>query len=80
MKDYADKRNGAGLSPVTSADIMLERQRRKDKLSSVFNPSPLVVTEKKGTMVTARQSDGSHVTRNAGIEFKDFILGFCQST
>ena len=36
---------------------MLVRQPKKNKLSTPFNPEPLVVEEKKGSMVTA--SDGS---------------------
>ena len=43
------------------------KQSRLKKLSRPFNPTLLVVTERKGTMVTAQRGDGSKVTRNASM-------------
>ena len=45
---------------------MLVRQPKKNKLSTPFYPEPLVVEEKKGSMVTA--SDGfKSITRNSSM-------------
>ena len=45
---------------------MLVRQPKKNKLSTLLNPEPLVVEEKKGSMVTA--SDGfKSTTRNSSM-------------
>ena len=49
-----------------SSDTVLVRQPKKNKLSTPFNPEPLVVEEKKGSMVTA--GDGfKTITRNSSI-------------
>ncbi|KAK2549466.1 hypothetical protein P5673_029999 [Acropora cervicornis] len=44
-------------------DAVLVKQPRLNKLSTPFNPTPLVVTERKGTMVTGLRGDGSKVKR-----------------
>ena len=45
---------------------MLVRQPKKNNLSTTFNPEPLVVEEKKGSMVTA--CDGfKSITRNSSL-------------
>ncbi|KAI0229455.1 hypothetical protein LSAT2_020126 [Lamellibrachia satsuma] len=45
----------------------MQRQRKTGKLSTPFHPRPLVVTSRKGSMVTARRLDGSLVTRNTSM-------------
>ena len=67
MKRYADKRLHAEANPIDTGDTVLVKQPRLNKLSTPFNPTPLVVTERKGTMVTAQRSDGSQVTRNVSM-------------
>ena len=67
MKCYADKRLHAEANPIAVGDTVLVTQPRLNKLSTPFNPTPLVVTERKGTMVTAQRGDGSKVTRNVSM-------------
>ena len=43
------------------------RQPKRGELSTPFNPQPLLVTKRKGVMVTARRPDGSIVTRIASM-------------
>jgi len=64
MKCYAGKRLHAEAKPIDVGDTVLVKQPQLNKLSTPFNPTPLVVTERKGTMVTALRGDGSKVTRN----------------
>lgn len=61
---YAGKRLHAEAKPIDVGDTVLVKQPQLNKLSTPFNPTPLVVTERKGTMVTALRGDGSKVTRN----------------
>ena len=63
MKCYADKRLHAEAKPIDVGDTVLVKQPRLNKLSTPFNPTPLVVMERKGTMVTALRGDGSKATR-----------------
>ena len=56
IKVYADLKLGAKPSDIKPGDTVLVRQPKKNKLSTPFNPEPLVVEGKKGSMVTA--SDG----------------------
>ena len=66
---YADKRANAKPSPNREGDIVLLRQEKKNKLSTLFEGIPYTVFQKKGSMVTAeRTTDGRMVTRNT----KDF--------
>ena len=67
MKCYADKLLLAEANPIDVGDTVLVKQPRLNKLSTPFNPTPLVVTERKGTMVTAQQGNGSKVTRNVSM-------------
>ena len=60
MKCYAGKRLHAEAKPIDVGDTVKQPQLKK--LSTPFNPTPLVVTERKGTMVTALRGDGSKVT------------------
>ena len=64
MKCYAGKRLHAEAKPIDVGDTVLVKQPQLNKLSTPFNPTPLVVTERKGTMVTALRGDGFNVTRN----------------
>ena len=67
MKCYADKRRHAKVNPIDVGDTVLVKQSRLNKLATPFNPTPLVVTERQGTMVTAQRGDRSKVTRNVSI-------------
>ena len=63
MKCYAGKRLHAEAKPIDVGDTVLVKQPQLNKLSTPFNTTPLVVAERKRTMVTALRGDGSKVTR-----------------
>ena len=66
IKAYADSKLGTKPSDIKPGDTVLVRQPKKNKLSTPFNPEPVIVEEKKGSMVTA--SDGSKsITRNLSV-------------
>jgi len=67
MKVYKDKRAHAEKSGISAGDVVLVKQVRQNKLSTPFNPNPLTVTSRKGSMVTARRQDGSSITRNVSL-------------
>ena len=64
MKAYADTRSKAKPSKIKIGDLVLVYQRKRNKLSTRFNPSPFRVTGKRGTMITAHRK-GKYITRNA---------------
>ena len=62
-KAYWDKCNHAQDSEIKINDTVLVKQNKTNKLSSVFNPEPMIVTNRNGTMITAKR--GSYkITRN----------------
>ena len=63
MKEHADRRVRAQVSDLKIGETVLLRQRKKNKFSTNFDPSPFQVTGKKGTMITAIRN-GKYVTRN----------------
>ena len=66
IKAYADQKLGVRESNIKLGDTVLIKQPKANKLSTPFNPVPLVVEEKKGSMITA--SDGHKiVTRNSSM-------------
>ncbi|XP_028412059.1 uncharacterized protein K02A2.6-like [Dendronephthya gigantea] len=65
MKTYSDRRNHHKPSRVCVGDMVLIKQKRKNKLSSRYNPKPALVTRKKGTLVTVQKTDGSTLSRNS---------------
>lgn len=64
MKTYADERNNATKLKLTVGDKVLVQQPKENKLTTPFDPKPYEITEKKGTMITARREDKS-ITRNS---------------
>ena len=64
MKVYADNKRHTKLSDLQIGDSVLVRQPKENKLTTPFNPEPLEITQKKGTMVTAGNSRRS-ITRNS---------------
>ena len=64
MKVYADAKSRAKPSEIAISDLVLVRQRKQNKLSTPFDPSPFRVVRKKGTMITACRN-GKYITRNA---------------
>lgn len=63
MKEHADKRAQAQDPEIEIGDTVLVRQKKKNKLSTKFDPSPYKVVEVKGTMVTAVRNE-KYITRN----------------
>ena len=76
IKDYADDKRHTKVSDLKVGDSVLVRQPRENKLTTPFNPEPLEITQKKGTMVTARNSRKS-ITRNSSffkkVPFQDNV-------
>jgi hypothetical protein len=63
-KFYADRRRNAKDCDLMIGDTVLVRQRKRNKLSSYYDPNPYVVTDAKGTMITAVR--GKHkIVRNS---------------
>ena len=50
-------------SQIGVNDLVLVKQRKQNKLSTPFDPSPFRVVRKKGTMITACRN-GKYITRN----------------
>ena len=63
MKVHADTQFKAKPSSINVGDLVLVRQRKENKLSTHFNPSPFCVTSKKGAKIIVCQN-GKHITRN----------------
>ena len=63
METYADMKMRAKTSTIKIGDVVLVRQRKRNKLSTQFDPSPFRVVRMNGTMVTACRN-GKYITRN----------------
>ena len=66
MKEHADTRSRAKQSNIKVGDTVLIRQRKENKWSTKFDPSPFRVVRRKGTMVTALRN-GKYVSRNTSL-------------
>lgn len=63
-KDRADTRNRATKSDITVGDqVIVRRDEKPGKLETPYNPRPMHVKEKRGTMVTASRGKET-ITRN----------------
>ena len=72
QKTYADKRNKAEHNNLHVGDMVLMRNdKRSNKLSSVFSNKPMVVTDVRGTAVTA--ADDKHTIRRNTSRFKNAL-------
>ena len=58
-----DKRRNAKPSQLQVGEIVLVRQPRRNKLTTPFDPRPLEVVRRKGTLVTAKRGMYT-ITRN----------------
>ena len=54
-------------SSLQVGDTVLVRQREASKLSTPFDPQPLVVADKKGSMITAKRDGEATITRNVSM-------------
>ncbi len=73
MKIHADTRKKATPSTLKVGDFVLVRQKKQNKLTPPYDPKPLQITKKKGSMITAER-DGWRVTRNSS-HFKQTLVG-----
>lgn len=64
MKLYADATRNAATSPIKLGDTVLVANDAKGKLTPPFDPRPLIIVDKKGSMLTAADHDKT-VTRNS---------------
>ena len=75
MVEYANARRHTTPSNLETGDIVLVKQTKQNTLTTPYNPTPLTVKEKKGSMVTAERPDGSSITRNSSY-FKQLPRSF----
>jgi len=64
MKAYVDKRNRASASDIASGDKVLLKQVRQNKLSTLYDPHPFTVLERKGPSLILQRGDGRMFMRN----------------
>ena len=66
MKSHADNRRYVKPSTLKEGDmVFVKRDDSKKKSATPYDPRPRTVVEKKGSMVTAEDSDGVPITRNS---------------
>ena len=63
-KSYYDQQNRTRVSEIEVGDKVLVKQRQVEKRTSAFRPTPMVITAKKGSMLTA-EGGGKTITRNS---------------
>ena len=64
MKDYADAKRNAQETAMEKGDVVLVKQKRKEKTDTTRDPQQLIISKEKGTMITATYPDGKEITRN----------------
>ena len=67
MKHHFDQRTHAQTSSLQVGDIVLVRQRKANKISTPFDPHPLVVADKKGSMITTKRDGEATITWNVSM-------------
>ncbi|XP_064609484.1 uncharacterized protein K02A2.6-like [Liolophura sinensis] len=66
-KQYAVKRRRAKVQTFKTGDRVLLRQKKFNKLSTTFEPTPYTVVSKTGNMITIRDNGGKFKKRNASL-------------
>ena len=64
MKQYGDSHSHARERQLAIGDKVLVRQARRNKLSSYYEPHSYIISDKRGTMITAQQH-GRRSTRDS---------------
>ena len=64
MKNYADQRRHTRDSDIRTGDHVLVKQRKRNKLTPLYDPHPYSVVKKHGSLIVARR-DNHFVTRNS---------------
>ena len=66
MKQYADDRHRAREHSLHSGDTVIVKQPKQNKLSTIYNPTPMKIAGVKGSMIAAvRPRDNKYITRNS---------------
>lgn len=65
MKKLADARNKARESDIDIGDTVLVKQTQTGKTVPVYKPTPYVVVDRNGSMLSAENTDGHRITRNS---------------
>ena len=66
MKKHADNKRYIKASTVKEGDtVFVRRDDSKKKSDMPYDPRPLIIVEKNGSMLTAQDDDGVPVTRNS---------------
>lgn len=73
MKCHAESKGAIRERDIQVWDIVLVKQPRRGKLSTPYQPTPLIVTDKNQSMLTV-EGPSSKVTRNSS-HFKRFMTG-----
>ena len=63
-RSYYDQHNRTRVSEIDVLDKVLVKYRQVEKRMSGFRPTPMVITTKKGSMLTA-EGGGKTITRNS---------------
>ena len=74
MKEHADSRRRAKLLELKVDDVVLMKQRKINKFSTMFDPVPFKVVRVKGSMITVTQN-GKYLTRNISMLQKVKVSG-----
>ena len=65
MKRYADDKAYVKRSKLAEGDtVMVKRDPSTKKSGTPYDPEPYIVTQRKGTMITAKR-EGKEITRNS---------------
>ena len=64
LMEYEDQRRHATPSNINPGDIVLVKQPKHNKTTTPYDSSPYVVTERKGTLVTAKRNE-KEITSNS---------------
>lgn len=68
QKMYADQKNcNKPTTQLHVGDMVLMRQERHNKLTPAYDSEPMIVTDVKGTMITAQSPKRGSKTRNASL-------------
>ncbi|XP_033758079.1 uncharacterized protein LOC117340426 [Pecten maximus] len=68
---YADNRNRVHHRDISVGDtVMVKNEFKENKLSTVYDPTPRMVTNKKGPMVTVSGNITRNVSRFKKVDFK----------
>ena len=63
-KIYGDDKRNAKQCEIQKGDLVLVKQKKSDKLSTVFNPNPMSVVNRQGNSVVVESKEGVRYSRN----------------